>query len=53
MRSDVCIGIVDEYAGLNVACGVDVEVVSSACDTTAYILGVVLEVHYEYRLARL
>ena len=42
---DVGIGEVDEYAGLRVAAGIDMEVVSSSGDAAAYILAIVLEVH--------
>ena len=47
MCSDVSIGIVDEYTRLHITCRVDVEVVSAACDTSAGVLTVALEVHKE------
>ena len=44
---DVAVGVVDEYAGLHIALGVDVQIVSSAGDASAYIFRTVLEIHGE------
>lgn len=44
---DVAVGVVDEYAGLHIALGVDVQIVSSAGDASAYIFRIVLEIHGE------
>jgi hypothetical protein len=49
--SDVGIRIVNENARLHVALGIYMEIVSAACDTAADIFAVILEIHYEHRLA--
>ena len=51
--SDVGIRKMNENAGLHVALGVDVEIVSAARNTAADIFGVVLEIHNEHGLAAL
>ena len=40
---NVCVGEMDEYTRFCVTCGVNVEVVSSACDTSADIFTVILK----------
>ena len=47
---DIYIGVVDEHARLHVAFCIDVQISPAACDTSAYILSVVLEIHPEDRL---
>ena len=49
--ANIGVGIVNEHARLNVARGIDVEIVSAAGNTAADIFGVVLEVHDENRFA--
>ena len=44
---DIGTGIMDEYAGLHISVGVDMTVVSAACDTAAHIFTIVLEVKSE------
>ena len=50
---DVCSGVVDEHAGLNVTAGIDVAVHASAGNAAAHVLAIVLEVHGEDLLAAL
>ena len=47
---DVRVGVVDEHAGFHVASGVDVQVATAACNASAHVLAVVLEVEREQRL---
>lgn len=42
---DVGVREMDEYAGLRISVGIDVEVISSACNAAAHVLAVILEVH--------
>ena len=44
---NVCIGEVDEYTRFCITCIVNVEVVTSACNTSADIFAVILEIHWE------
>ena len=50
--ADVRVGIVDEHTGIDVAVRVDVQVAAAACDASANVFAVVLEVHGEDRLGR-
>ena len=50
---NVDVRVMCEHARLHIACGVDVQVAAPAGDAAADILGVVLEIHDEHRLARL
>ena len=53
MCTDIGVGIVDKYTGLNITCGVYMEVVSAACNTAAYKFTVILEIYNEHRLSGL
>lgn len=44
---DIGTRIMDEYAGLHISVGVNMAVVSAACDTAAHIFTIVLEVKSE------
>ena len=44
---DVGVGVVDEYAGVHVAVGIDVEITPATGNTPAHILPVILEVQQE------
>ena len=44
---DIGVGEVDKYARLSISTGIDVEVVSSASDTTTNSFPVILEIHWE------
>ena len=46
---DVAVRVVDEHTRLCIAGGIDMEIVAAACNTAAYILSIVLEVHGEER----
>ena len=48
---DVGTGVMDEYAGLHIAVGVDVSILAYAGDTAVNVLAVVLEVNAENLLA--
>lgn len=48
---DVGAGVMDEYAGLHIAVGVDVSILAAAGDTAVNVLAVVLEVNAENLLA--
>ena len=41
---DIGTGIMDEYTGLHIAVWIDMAVVSAACDTSAHIFSIVLEI---------
>lgn len=47
---DVGIGVVDKGAGLNVAAGIDVQVVTASCDTSLDVLAVIPEIQGKQRL---
>lgn len=42
---DIRAGIMDEYARLHIAVGIDMAIVPSACNAAAYKLSIILEVH--------
>lgn len=44
---DVAVGVVNEYAGLHIAFGVDVQIAPPTGDTAAHIFRIVLEIHGE------
>ena len=46
---NIYVGVVNEYARLYIALGIDVEILPSACDTSSNEFTVVLEVHTEDR----
>ena len=44
---DVAVGEMDKYTRFSITCGVNVEIVTSASDTSADIFTIVLEIHWE------
>ena len=51
VRANIGIREVDEHAGLDIACRVDMKIIAPACDAAADILGIILKIEDEHGFA--